>query len=376
MVNRLSSMGLGLAALVAISPAQSGSALAGDPFDMEWRELAEGVWAGVRPNSYYPPVLGTPVIVIGEAGVLLFDPAGAALQGERVAAKVAELTDLPVTHMAVSHWHGDHSLGLYKILEKHPDAEVIAHEFTARAFISPIMGDNKAPDAETQKAERARLETALRTGKRSNGEPFTPAIRAYYQNALDHFDLVNAELDRSKTAAPTKTFADRLLIDLGGRRVELIHLGPGNTNGDIILHLPKERIVAAGDAIVRPTPYGFFSHPRSWIEVLEKIKALKPRVVIPGHGEIMRDLHYVDLLAESLTLVVDQTEAAVRAGKSLDETRALIDWARVEPRFIREESILAVFFDGWFKTPIVEAAYAEARGEESEKLNPDPPAPQ
>lgn len=351
--------------------AASAASAAGDPFDFEWRELSKGVWAGVRPVSYNSPPTGTTLIVIGKKGVFLFDPAGTPLVGERVAAKVAELTELPVTHMAISHWHGDHSQGAHKILEKYPDAEIIAHEFTARAIASPLNAFTP-PDEEAQKAVRQRIKTALETGKRSNGDPVTPGMRAYYEHALKYFDLVDAEVRGLKPATPTRTFTDALSIDLGGRKVELRHMGPGNTNGDIIAYLPKEKILATGDIVVRPTPYGFYSHPASWVKVLEQLKTLPADHIVPGHGEIMTDTAYFDLLIDALTFVADNVDRLAAEGKTLDEVRAALDWSEIELRFTGGDALIAVFFDGWFKTPIVEAEYKIAKGEDSENLNPPP----
>ena len=349
----------------------AGTADAADPFEVEWTELSKGVWAGVRPISYNSPPTGTTLIVIGKKGVLLFDPAGTPLVGERVAAKVAELTDLPVTHMAVSHWHGDHSMGTYKVLEKYPDAEVITHEFTARAIKSPI-NSFEPPDDEATAATKKRIETALRTGVRSNGEPVPPEMRPYYENVLQYIDLINAEIRGLKPIEPTKTFTDEMTIDLGGRKVELKHLGPGNTNGDIVMYLPKEKILATGDTVVRPTPYGFFSHPRSWIAVLQKMKAMPAKTIVPGHGDIMTDTAYLDVLIEALTFVADEVDRLAAEGKTLEEVRASLDWTKVEARVTGGDPLLKVFFDGWFKTPIVEAEYKIAKGEDSENLNPPP----
>jgi glyoxylase-like metal-dependent hydrolase (beta-lactamase superfamily II) len=361
----------GRAALVLFAAALpiAATAFAADPFEFEWTELDKGVWAGVRPVSYNSPPTGTTVIVIGEKGVLLFDPAGTPLVGERVAAKVAELTDLPVTHMAVSHWHGDHSMGAYKILEKYPDAEIVMHDFTARAIKSPL-NDSTPPDEASEQATKERIETALQTGKRSNGEPVKPEMVPYYKNALEHLHLVSREVRGLRPLVPTKTFFDAMSIDLGGRMVELRHMGPGNTNGDIIMYLPKEKILATGDVVVRPTPYGFYSHPRSWTKVLGQLKTLPAKAIVPGHGDIMRDTAYFDLLIEALEFVADEVDALVLQGKSLDEVRAALDWSAVETKFTGGDPLLAVFFDGWFKTPIVEAEYKIAKGEDSENLNP------
>lgn len=353
-----------LAAALLVAPV----ARAGDAFDMEWRELAHNVWVGIRPVSYRAPVMTNTTVVIGEKGVLVFDAAGFALQGERIVKKVAELTDKPVTHIVISHWHGDHSMGVHKVLERFPDAEVISHEFTARYIASPNMDSVPPRDTKAEDDYRARVEKALATGVRSDGTPVTPTMRAFYEDLLANFDFVNEEVTRRQVTRPTRTMTDRLVVDLGGRSVELRHIAPGNTKGDMFLWLPEERILATGDIVVRPTPYGFYSYPRSWAAVLRELKAFNARYIVPGHGEVMTDTAYIDLLAKTMDFVADQVEAQAKAGKSLDETRAAVDWSPVEERFTEGDSMRALLFNIWFKTPIVEAQYNLSTGKDNESL--------
>jgi glyoxylase-like metal-dependent hydrolase (beta-lactamase superfamily II) len=345
---------------------------ADDPFDVQWRELADGVWIGERPVSYRAPVMTNTTVVIGSKGVLVFDAAGLAIQGERLLAKVAELTDQPITHVAISHWHGDHSMGDYKVLAKYPAAEVISHEFTARYIAGP-NGDRVEPrDLEAEAQYKAKVEKALETGVRSDGTPVTPGMRAFYAATLEHFDFVNREIERREVTRPTRTMTDRLVIDLGGRTAELRHIAPGNTRGDMFLWLPAEKILATGDIVVRPTPYGFFSHPASWARVLRELKTLGATHIVPGHGDVMTETAYLDLLAETMDLVATQVDAAVKSGKTLDETRAAMDWSAVESRFTGgDDGMLPVLFDIWFKTPIVEAQYNLSSGRDNE--SPDAP---
>ncbi|MCB1607314.1 MAG: MBL fold metallo-hydrolase, partial [Xanthomonadales bacterium] len=101
--------------------------LPADPFTWEFTELAPGVWTGVRPQSSLYPVMGSSTFVIGSDGVVVYDGGGAALMSERLLAKIGELTDQPVTHIVISHWHGDHHFGIWRILEQYPHAQVIAH---------------------------------------------------------------------------------------------------------------------------------------------------------------------------------------------------------------------------------------------------------
>lgn len=357
-----------LLAAAAVALLAAPAARAADAFDMEWRELSRNVWVGVRPVSYRSPVTTNTTVVIGEEGVFVFDAAGFALQGERLVKKVAELTDKPVTHIAISHWHGDHSMGISRVLERFPAAEVIAHEFTARYIASPNMDSVPPRDTKAENEYRARVEKALATGVRSDGTPVTPTMRAFYTDLLADFDFVNAEVARRQVTRPTRTMTDRLVIDLGGRSVELRHIAPGNTKGDMFLWLPEERILATGDIVVRPTPYGFFSYPRSWAAVLRELKTFDARYIVPGHGEIMSDTAYLDLLAQTMDFVADQVDAQAKAGKSLDETRAAVDWSQVEERFTGGDSMLALLFNIWFKTPIVEAQYTLSTGKDNESL--------
>lgn len=355
---------IGLLLVVLTVPA----ARAADPFDMEWRKLADGVWAGVRPVSYRQPVVGNTVIVIGQNGVLVFDAAGFPAEGERLVRKVAELTDRPITHLAISHWHDDHHLGTYKVLEKFPNAKVIAQEFTARAVTSPLMGDIDGPSDEELKAQRESLQKALDTGKRSDGTPLSDASRAYYADVLQYSDFVVSDMRRAKVTVPTQTVADRWVVDLGGRRVEFRHRAPGNTKGDLFMWLPAEKILATGDIVVRPTPYGFYSYPKSWAGVLRELKGFGARTIVPGHGDILKDTAYLDLLAETLDLVAAQVDPLAAQGKSLDEVRAAMDWSSVESRFTGDDEILKRLFNLWFKTPIVEAEYNLATGKDNESL--------
>ncbi|HKX98767.1 MAG TPA: MBL fold metallo-hydrolase [Steroidobacteraceae bacterium] len=381
--DRVASTGLSLgrfrslaAAAAMFSLFAAAESRAADPFDMQWRELASGVWVGERPVSYRSPVMTNTTVVIGKTGVLVFDAAGLAVQGERLVAKLAELTDRPITHIAISHWHGDHSMGDYAVLEKFPAAEVISHEFTARYIASP-NGDRVEPrDLKAEAEYKARVEKALETGVRSDGTPVTPGMRAFYSGLLADFDIVNREIERREVTRPTRTMTDRLVLDLGGRTAELRHIAPGNTKGDMFLWLPAEKILATGDIVVRPTPYGFFSYPRSWAGVLRELKTLGATQIVPGHGEIMNDTAYLDLLAETMDLVATQVDAAVKAGKTLDETRAAMDWSTVGSRFTGgDDGMLPVLFDIWFKTPIVEAQYNLSSGKDNESLEAsEPPA--
>ena len=161
---------------------------------------------------------------------------------------------------------------------------------------------------------------------------------------------------------------DRLVIDLGGRTAELRHIAPGNTKGDMFLWLPEERILATGDIVVRPTPYGFYSYPAQLGPCAARIEDLR-REIHRARARRAHDRHVVPGPAGG----DDGSRGGPgrrggEGGKSLDETRAALDWSPVEKRFTGDDGMLPFLFNIWFKTPIVEAQYNLSSGKDNESL--------
>ena len=104
------------------------------PFHFEFEELAPGVWAGVREDGPRFPVMGNVTFVIGDDGVVVYDGGGMPAMAEQTIEKIRSLTDTPVTHVVISHWHGDHNFGIYRYAEEFANVEIIASEFTNAVF--------------------------------------------------------------------------------------------------------------------------------------------------------------------------------------------------------------------------------------------------
>jgi cyclase len=74
-------------------------------------------------------------------------------------------------------------------------------------------------------------------------------------------------------------------LDVGGRPVHLIEVGPAHTPGDLIVHVPDDRVVFSGDLVfIGVTPIMWVGPVENWIAGLDRIIALEPRLVVPGHG--------------------------------------------------------------------------------------------
>src|ERR1044071_6689614 len=105
-----------------------------NPFEYTWQELAPGVWAGIRQDPFELPQEGNAVFVVTDRGVVVFDAGGSPLMGEAIVAKIRSVTDKHVTHVIISHWHGDHMRGLQSIQTAFPKAQILTHPYS-RQFI-------------------------------------------------------------------------------------------------------------------------------------------------------------------------------------------------------------------------------------------------
>lgn len=363
----------GLLALMVVIAAGLSRTVTADPLQYSWTELAPGVWTGIREDSTRIPVMGTTTFVVGDTGVVVFDGGGLPLMAERAVAKVRSVTDRPVTHVVVSHWHQDHNFGIKAFTDAFPGAEVVSHPYTRETLIrgNSDLAGNFRDSIRTGVSRNVEAVTGiLEADEFAEDRPLTERDRVRFRQYLADAPKLDAEYRRIEPVYPTTTFADRLVIHQGNREVHLRHLGRGNTAGDVVMWLPAERIVATGDLVVRPTPYGFGSYPAEWAQTLRKLNELDFQTLVPGHGDIQHDSRYVQLLIETLDLVAEQMDALVAEALTEEEAIGRIDFSAVEERFTGGDAFLAGRFLGWFKNPIARAAYKVAHGEPPEDIQP------
>jgi glyoxylase-like metal-dependent hydrolase (beta-lactamase superfamily II) len=338
-------------------------------FSFEFQELSSGVWAGVRPDSPRFPVMGNTMFVISDEGVVVFDGGGMPAMAEQIIAKVRSLTDKPVTHVVISHWHGDHNFGVYRFAEEYPDVQFVAHEFTNQVFNSTRIAyiDRRRNFYENNSEEFQKI---VDTGTDSEGNEISDGDRRDYARILEDAEVIKPEFNRARVTPANITFTDQYTIRSGDRTIELKFLGHANTAGDIVMWLPEERIVSTGDIVVLPSPDAFNVPPRPWAETLRALNKLDFKMLVPGHGEIQTDTAYVDLLIEAAESIADQRDALLADGKSTDEAEAALDFSAFEDRFIHGSEYLKLYYDDYFEKPFRAAAMKALTGEPMVKIDP------
>lgn len=332
------------------------------PLEVDVVQVAEDVYVATRPISWRFPVMGNVTIIVNEADVVVVDGGGMAQHSENVIAEIKKITNKPVSVILTTHWHGDHNVGLAVYRKHYPDVRIIAHENTRRAMVGGAMDYLNLPDdfdrEESIARHRKRLEEAIEDGS-------SEAAIESWRTLIEDYDFIFAQYDHIGWLAADETFEDRMVLHRGDRTIEFLYLGRGNTDGDAILWLPKEKIVVTGDLVVRPTPYGFGSYPAEWAETLKGIRKLDYETLIPGHGDIQRDTAYVGNLVALMEFVAAEAATAATDGiTDVDEFRKRIDWSEFDRRIAKDDPDLLYFFNMWFKQPILGSALKLANGEE------------
>jgi glyoxylase-like metal-dependent hydrolase (beta-lactamase superfamily II) len=253
--------------------------------DVEPDEVAPGVH--VIPDGRVPlvPNIG---IVVGEREVLVVDTGMGPKNGRRVLEKARALTDKPLV-LTITHFHPEHGFG--------------AQEFSEARIVY-----NR-----TQQAELA-----------EKGAPYLDMFRTFG-------DAVADQLEGIELVEPDEVYDGELMLELGGTTVELREFGLAHTRGDQVVFLPEQGVLFTGDLVeTRFFPIFPWFPPddvdvngSKWIDVLARLEALQPDVVVPGHGEVGGP----DVIAQVRAYLEDVRERVREAsdGRSSEEVKAALE---------------------------------------------------
>ncbi|MFI6688404.1 MBL fold metallo-hydrolase [Streptomyces sp. NPDC050485] len=262
----------------------------------EMKPIAPGVFAWL-PGQDAAWGLANCGLVSSQGETLLVDtPYTPALTDTFLdAARAAAGPDAELNRIAVTHANGDHTWGLQQL----PGAEVLAtHAALEHQCVEPTP---------------QQLEVLIR-----DTDPSQP-LGWYFRQHFARFDFSDIQV-----LPPTITFTGRYDLEVGSIPVELHEVGPAHTVGDLIVHLPEQRVVFAGDILFAG------DHPPHWAGPLENISAacerilaLDPEWIVPGHGPLMTPaevrtyLAYLDDLADQADVMHAQGRTAIEAVRIL-----------------------------------------------------------
>jgi cyclase len=343
----------GVVASLTLAPLLAAQAVA-----ISMRQLAPGVHAAMTdPLGLISD--SNVLIIINDADVVVVDSNILPQSARWVVAEIRKLTPKPVRYVINTHWHSDHHYGNAVYLGAYPGVEFIQHPFTREQLIARDMPALKKNVEVEYPKIITNYEKALADGKLADGREVTPERRVRINDLLRIYRGFVTEMAVTPVIPGTLLVTDSLVIQRGSRSIVVTFLGRGNTAGDLVVHLPQERIVATGDLVVSPSPFGYFSHYGEWSATLRALKRLDVATIIPGHGPLMTDWEYADQLIELIESVWAQVTAAVAAGADLEATKKRVNLDSFRDRFAGTDARLRGSFDANFLTPAVESAWRE-----------------
>jgi glyoxylase-like metal-dependent hydrolase (beta-lactamase superfamily II) len=240
-------------------------------YPMQARQLADDVYAIITPARDFPNAQNggwnsNSVFVVTGEGVLLFDSGSSSAIGEAIRETIATITPQPVRWIINSHAHGDHWLG-------------------NAAFADSV--------------EQVIASSEVKRNIETNGS-----------NWVEMFDrMTSGVTGDSPILAPNRVIDETTELTLGGQRQQLMLSGGSHSPGDLILWLPREQILVSGDVVYSDRmPSTNAGSLRQWIEMLDRLRSLEPRIVVPGHGEVtdLRGIEQLKELLSALWLAVEE----------------------------------------------------------------------
>lgn len=326
-------------------------------------KVAPHIWVLRQPDRLWAAVIGNVEIVEQSDGVVLMDSGGTIADGRQVVKAVRRLTGKPIKAIGISHWHNDHPLGIPGILESFPNARIIATPATAEYMKTEVKTGVGKPDTELEAARRKNAANTIKTMTEESMKLSNPSgMRRQY--ALEA-KWIAQRLERQMgnyVVLPTETVADRLLLDDPVAPVEFRFLGVGNTHGDMIAWMPRQRVVATGDIVVLPTPYGFTVSTRSWLPTLRKLEELPFTTLVPGHGKVQRDRSYLATLDWSMRDIAARANAAAATAETKEQAFAALDQKEQQARFGARDAWTRKWLSDYWLEGMFETAFDEAKG--------------
>jgi glyoxylase-like metal-dependent hydrolase (beta-lactamase superfamily II) len=263
-------------------------------------------------------------------GVLVVDSHSKPSAARAVIERLRDVTPKPVRYLVNTHYHWDHWQGNEAYPSAFGHVDVITNDITreamARKSLKRIQDHVRQVPAEIT---QLRAQLAQATGADQ---------RAELASNLRQAEQYLAEVRALRPAMPTMVFERAMRILQPEREIHLLHLGRAHTEGDVIVYLPRERLVVTGDAVIGWTPFMGDGYPQDWPETLRRLEQLDFDRMIMGHGQVAGR----DWLRTFRSYVEDLVEAVRRevwAGASLEETKERVRdllAPRYEAAFTRE----------------------------------------
>jgi glyoxylase-like metal-dependent hydrolase (beta-lactamase superfamily II) len=227
--------------------------------------------------------------VVTDEGVVVFDALGTPPLGRALIEAIRKVTRAPIRRVIVSHYHADHVYGLQALQEA--GAEIWAHRKGEAYFTTGVAQERLA------------------------------------QRRADLFPWVD---ENTRVVPPDVWLDGDADFRLGGLTFRLVHSGGGHSPEDLMMYVVEDRLLFAGDLVFSGRiPFVGNGDSKGWLQATARMLALRPAVVVPGHGPVSRDVaRDLSLTHDYLVYLRETMGRAVHELTPFDEAYAKADWSR------------------------------------------------
>jgi cyclase len=330
----------------------------------EPRYKVEKLADNVHAILYNPEidVEGNTLIVVNDEDVVVVDANSGITTARLAVGEIKKITAKPVRYLVNTHWHDDHVMGNQVYADAFPGVQIIAHPLTRQDIIDHAFANN-AFVVDLIQADIKRLRGYVETNTYREGKPLTPELKARVEAALRNRGEALPDRKAFRAVPPTIDVADALTLNRGGREIQVRFLGRGNTRGDLVVYLPKEKILATGDLVVAPIPYATNVYAREWVKTLDALMAMQATTILPGHGPVMRDWTYVRKVQGALQQTIAAVESAKRQKLSLKQTVERVQLPELRDSFVDGVELRRTGYEAFFRTTLVRNVWEELDSE-------------
>jgi cyclase len=314
-------MGLALVALaVAQVRTPAGTRHSGKAF--RFNKVAEGVYHAIGTGTL--AVVGNSSVIVNDNDVVVVDDHVSPAAAWVLLEEIKDLTNKPVRTVINTHFHFDHAHG-NQVFD--PTVDIIGHEFTRQMLLSNSIGMPLYRNYVTglpQQVEDLKKRVAAETDAQRKANLQTQ-LQAAESNVLAQAEL--------KPTPPNVTLKTEMTLFRGSREIQIRYLGRGHTAGDVVVYLPREKIVCTGDFLTAALSNMSDAYVNEWVASLDALKKLDFTTVLPGHGEAFTDKAKIDYFQAYLRDVWTEVGRLKQQGVSAEEAAKRADLTKHRDHF-------------------------------------------
>ena len=257
----------------------------------------------LSPSAWYvqgESALGSPAnrnfisnagFVVTPAGVVVIDALGSPQLARELITEVRRRSGQPITHVILTHYHADHVYGLQEF--QAAGARIIAHR---------------------------------------GGQQYLHSDTAQSRLAASRVELAPWIDGETRLVAADEWIDGPRELVVGGVRLLLQPVGPAHTPEDLVVFLPAEQVLFAGDLVFRGRiPFVGQADSRKWVAALDTLLAYDAKLVVPGHGPVSASVREdIELTRDYLAYLRETMGKAARNMEPFDEAFSRTDWSRFD----------------------------------------------